>query len=56
MIGTCVIHGVVVDIIVATDPYTKEEIKFCGHCVKEKLLQERYSGKALTTADACLRQ
>ena len=51
MIGTCVIHGIVVDIIVAIDPFTKEEIKFCGHCVKEKLLQERYCGKALPTAN-----
>jgi len=51
MIVKCQIHGLVVDVIVVRDETTNAEYKFCGHCVKEKLLREMYFGKVPTTAD-----
>lgn len=49
MIAKCPIHGLVFDVIVVKDELTGKEHKFCGHCVKEKLLRSMYSGKIPTT-------
>ncbi len=54
MLATCLIHGLVVDVIEVENKTTGEDYKFCGLCVKEELQRKMHYGKVPTTADGAI--